>query len=162
MNSIDQFEDRASSRRGQHEGEPSGKLCDRLSRTRDASQRQLPTDQDYAVSTREYQIDPSSPKPAPAAARPVLERGQKQRQRQKQPHRCAEVDRSLHISSRRIKIMRFRPANIRLINRRSKLPRLLLALSSNNYKSKDNNKNHPSDVQVLTGSLHIRETLHKS
>ena len=38
-------------------------------------------------------------------------------------------------SSRRIKIMRFRPANIRLINRRSKLPRLRLALSSEN----DNN-----------------------
>jgi len=33
-------------------------------------------------------------------------------------------------SSRRITIMRFRPANIRLINRRSYLPRLLLALSS--------------------------------
>ena len=32
-------------------------------------------------------------------------------------------------SSRRIMIMRFRPANIRLINRRSNLPRLLLALS---------------------------------
>jgi hypothetical protein len=32
-------------------------------------------------------------------------------------------------SSRRIMIMRFRPANIRLINRRSKLLRLLLALS---------------------------------
>src|ERR1039458_5834973 len=99
MNSIDQFEDRASSRRGQHEGEPSRELCDRLSRTRGASQRQLPTDQDYAVSTREYQIDQSSPKPAPAAARPVLEKQQKRRQRQKQPHRCAEVDTSLHISS---------------------------------------------------------------
>ncbi len=35
-------------------------LCDRLSRTRDNSQRQLPTDQDYAVSTREYQTDQSS------------------------------------------------------------------------------------------------------
>ena len=58
--------------------------------------------------------------------------------------------------------MRFRPANIRLINRRQNLPRLLLALSSNNDKSKDNNKNNPSDVQVLTGSLHIREPLHKS
>jgi hypothetical protein len=34
-------------------------------------------------------------------------------------------------SSRRIKIMRLRPANIRLINRRSLLRRLLLALSSN-------------------------------
>ena len=44
-------------------------------------------------------------------------------------------------SSRRIKIMRFRPANIRLINRRSNLPRLLLALSSKNDKG--NNKNNP-------------------
>jgi len=47
--------------------------------------------------------------------------------------------------------MRFRPANIRLINRRSKLPRLLLALSSNNDRSKDNNRNNPIDVQRLTG-----------
>jgi len=47
-------------------------------------------------------------------------------------------------SSRRIKIMRFRPANIRLINRRYYLPRLLLALSSNSDKSKDNNKTTPS------------------
>jgi hypothetical protein len=52
--------------------------------------------------------------------------------------------------------MRFRPANIRLINRRSKLPRLLLALLSNNGKSNNNGKNNPSDVQELTGSLHIR------
>jgi len=59
-------------------------------------------------------------------------------------------------SSRRIKIMRFRPANIRLINRRQNLPRLLLALSSNNGKNKDNDKNNPIDVQELTGSLHIR------
>ena len=58
--------------------------------------------------------------------------------------------------------MRFRPANIRLINRRSHLPRLLLALSSINDKSKDNNKNNPTDVQELTGSLHIREALNKS
>jgi len=57
--------------------------------------------------------------------------------------------------------MRFRPANIRLINRRSLLPWLLLALSSNKGKSKDNNKNNPIDVQRLTGSLHIREGLHK-
>jgi hypothetical protein len=47
-------------------------------------------------------------------------------------------------------IMRLRRANIRLINRRSKLPRLLLALSSNN-KSNDNNKNNPTDVPRLTG-----------
>ena len=59
-------------------------------------------------------------------------------------------------SSRRIKIMRFRPANIRLINRRSNLPRLLLALFSINGKSNDNDKNNPADVQRLTGSLHIR------
>jgi hypothetical protein len=59
-------------------------------------------------------------------------------------------------SSRRIKIMRFRPANIRLINRRSNLPRLLLALSSTNGKSNNNDKNNPEDVQRLTGSLHIR------
>jgi hypothetical protein len=37
----------------------------------------------------------------------------------------------------------------------------LLALSSNNNKNKDNYKNNPSDVQVLTGSLHIREPLNK-
>jgi hypothetical protein len=55
--------------------------------------------------------------------------------------------------------MRFRPANIRLINRRSNLPRLLLALFSNN--DKDNSKNNPTDVQRLTGSLHIREALIK-
>jgi hypothetical protein len=38
-------------------------------------------------------------------------------------------------------IMRFRPANIRLINRRLNLTRLLLALSS---KSNDNNKHYPA------------------
>ncbi len=45
--------------------------------------------------------------------------------------------------------MRFRPANIRLINRRPNLPRLLLALSSNNSNNKnnDNDKNNPTDVQ---------------
>jgi hypothetical protein len=53
-------------------------------------------------------------------------------------------------------IMRLRHANIRLINRRSKLPRLLLALPSKNGKSNNNDKNNPSDVQELTGSLHIR------
>jgi hypothetical protein len=52
--------------------------------------------------------------------------------------------------------MRFRPANIRLINRRPNLPRLLLALSSIDDKSNDNSKNNPTDSQVLTGSLHIR------
>ena len=56
-------------------------------------------------------------------------------------------------SSRRIMIMRFRPANIRLINRRSLLPRLLLALSSR--RGDDDVKNTPRSV-VLTRSLHIR------
>src|SRR5215469_12514781 len=59
-------------------------------------------------------------------------------------------------SSRRIMIMRFRPANIRLINRRSKLPRLLLALYSE--KGKGNYKNKPTDHADLTRSLHIRAT----
>ena len=49
--------------------------------------------------------------------------------------------------------MRLRPANIRLINRRLNLPRLLLALSSTNGKSNDNDKNKisPTDTQGLTG-----------
>ena len=59
-------------------------------------------------------------------------------------------------SSRRIMIMRLRHANIRLINRRSNLPRLLLALCSTNGKSNGNNKNDPTDSRQLTGSLHIR------
>jgi hypothetical protein len=58
-------------------------------------------------------------------------------------------------------IMRFRPANIRLINRRSILPRLLLALSSKEETNNDNDKNNPTDVQRLTGSLHIREALRR-
>ena len=62
-------------------------------------------------------------------------------------------------SSRRITIMRFRPLNIRLINRRSNLPRLLLALSSKNNKSNNNDKNNPTVVQQLTGSLHVRAPL---
>jgi len=59
-------------------------------------------------------------------------------------------------SSRRIMIMRFRPANIRLINRRSKLLRLLLALSSG--KENANDQNNPTDLAQLTRSLHIRPT----
>ena len=56
--------------------------------------------------------------------------------------------------------MRFRPANIRLINRRSKLPRLLLALSLNNGKGNDKYKykNQPTVVQRLTG-LHIKQVV---
>ena len=93
MSNSTKFEERASSSRSTHEGEPSESLCDRLSRTRDTSQRQLPTDQDYAVSTREYQTDQSSLKHASTAACPVLEKQQKQLQRQKQPHRVAGMDR---------------------------------------------------------------------
>src|SRR5271154_5354844 len=97
MKSIAQLEHRASSSRSKHEGESSFGLCDRRSRTRDNSQRQLPTDQDYAVSTREYQTDQSSLKTAPAAARSVLEKRQKQRQQQKQPHKLRRLTGSLHI-----------------------------------------------------------------
>jgi hypothetical protein len=89
MNDVTHLEHSASSSRGSHEGEPSIALCDRLSRTRVNSQRQLPTDHDYAVPTREYQTDQSSLKPAQAAARPVL--GEQQKQRQK-IHRSAVVD----------------------------------------------------------------------
>ena len=89
MQSAIQFEDRVSRSRSKHEGESSAEVCDRLSRTREVSQRQLPTDHD-------------------------------------------------------------RPANISLINRRHYLPRLLLTLSL-----KDKNKNHPTDLQLLTGSHHI-------
>ena len=96
MNADIHLEHRAGSSQGKHEGEPSLGLCDRLDRTRDNSQRQLPTDHDYAVPTREYQTDQSSLKTAPTAARSVFGKG-KQRQRQKQPHYCAELTRSLHI-----------------------------------------------------------------
>jgi hypothetical protein len=90
MNDATHLEHSASSSRGKHEGESSIALCDRLSRTRANSQRQLPTDHDYAVPTREYQTDQSSLKSAPTAARPVL--GKQQKQRQKQNHRFAGVD----------------------------------------------------------------------
>ena len=60
MNITANFEHRADSSQSKHEGEPSFALCDRLSRIRDNSQRQLPTDHDYAVPTREYQTDQSS------------------------------------------------------------------------------------------------------
>src|SRR5450631_928728 len=56
-------------------------------------------------------------------------------------------------SSRRIMIMRFRPANIRLINRRSNLARLLRALSSGKENA---NHQNPTDFAQLTRSLHIR------
>src|ERR1017187_2921820 len=95
MKNAVQIEHRASSSRSKHEGESSFGLCDRLSRTRDNSQRQLPTDQDYAVSTREYQTDQSSLKSAPTAARSILEIRRKQRQQQ--THRVHRLTRSLPI-----------------------------------------------------------------
>jgi hypothetical protein len=52
--------------------------------------------------------------------------------------------------------MRPRHANIRLIHRRSNLPRLLLALPSESGKSNNKSKNNPIDAQALTGPLHIR------
>ena len=90
MNINANFEHRAGSSQDKHEGESSLGLCDRLDRTRDNSQRQLPTDHDYAVPTREYQTDQSSIKTAPAAARSVLEKTQ--RQLQKHPHRFLSID----------------------------------------------------------------------
>jgi hypothetical protein len=90
MNINANFEHRAGSSQDKHEGESSLGLCDRLDRTRDNSQRQLPTDHDYAVPTREYQTDQSSIKTAPAAARSVLEKTQ--RQLQKHLHRFRRVD----------------------------------------------------------------------
>ena len=93
MNSNAQFEGRASRSRSKHEGESSYALCDRLSRTRDFSQRQLPTDHDYAVSTREYQTDLSSPK----LLWLLLALPSKKGKKQKPPPQSVEVDRSLHI-----------------------------------------------------------------
>jgi hypothetical protein len=90
LNNAIQLEDKVSRSRSKHEGESSAEICDRLSRTRVRSQRQLPTDHDYAVPTREYQLDQSSPLPATAAADPVLDRKK----------RLAHLDRSLHINFR--------------------------------------------------------------
>jgi hypothetical protein len=90
MNGATLLGDRASSSLSKHEGEPSFALCDRLDRTRANSQRQLPTDHDYAVPTREYQADQSSLKSAQTAARSVLRK--RQRQQQIQPRRSRPVD----------------------------------------------------------------------
>jgi hypothetical protein len=91
MNRATHLEHRASSSRSKHEGESSFAPCDRLDRTRANSQRQIPTDHDYAVPTREYQTDQSSLKPALAAARSELAKRQEPLQRQ--PHRIRGVDR---------------------------------------------------------------------
>jgi hypothetical protein len=103
MNINANFEHRAGSSQDKHEGESSLGLCDRLDRTRDNSQRQLPTDHDYAVPTREYQTDQSSLKTAPAAARSVLEKSKDNYKNI--PTDFAVLTRSLHIrgKSRNIK-----------------------------------------------------------
>src|SRR5258707_6043023 len=90
MNIVANLEHGASSSRGKHEGESSFALCDRLSRTRDNSQRQLPTDHDYAVPTREYQTDQSSLN-LPRLLLALSSR-KRQRQLQKHPHRLRRVD----------------------------------------------------------------------
>ena len=90
MNSANQFEDRASSSRSKHDGESSSLLCDRLSRTRDSSQRQLPTDHDYAVPTREYQLESIVAITSTVAADSVLEKANAKR---KPPQRFEDVDR---------------------------------------------------------------------
>jgi len=90
MNADIHLEHRASSSQDKHEGESSLGLCDRLDRTRDNSQRQLPTDHDYAVPTREYQTDQSSLKTAPTAARSVF--GKRKLKPPKQTHRSHPVD----------------------------------------------------------------------
>ena len=90
MKHATNLEHRASSSWSKHEGESSLGLCDRLDRTRDNSQRQLPTDHDYAVPTREYQTDQSSLKTAPTAARSVF--GKSKRKPPKQTHRSRPVD----------------------------------------------------------------------
>jgi hypothetical protein len=97
MNSNAQFEGSASRSRSKHEGESSYALCDRPSRTRDTSQRQLPTDHDYALPTREYQTDQSSPKPAPTAAGPVLENGKSNNNDKNNSTDKRELTGSLHI-----------------------------------------------------------------
>ena len=97
MNNSTKLEDRASSSLSTHEGETSESLCDRLDRTRDTSQRQLPTDQDYAVSTREYQTDQSSLKHAPTVAGPVLEKHKGNYNDKNQPTNSQGWTGSLHI-----------------------------------------------------------------
>jgi len=57
-------------------------------------------------------------------------------------------------------IMRFRPANIRLINRHSKLLRLLLALSSGK-ESNDNDKTTPLLSRVDTVTPYQAESLNE-
>jgi hypothetical protein len=89
MNIVANFEYRAGGSRSKHEGESSLALCDRLSRARVNSQRQLPTDHDYAVPTREYQTDQSSLKPPRLL--PALS-SRKSKDNYKNTHRLRRVD----------------------------------------------------------------------
>jgi hypothetical protein len=88
VNKAIQFEDTVSRSRSKNEGESSAEVCDRPDLTRGSSQRQLPTDHDYAVSTREYQLDQSSP----LLPRLLLTLSSLNK---RPPH----LDRSLHITS---------------------------------------------------------------
>jgi hypothetical protein len=64
--------------------------------TRAFSPRQLPTDHDYAVPTREYQTDQSSQK----LPRPLLALPSKNFNNNSKTHECiADLTRSLHIRS---------------------------------------------------------------
>ena len=93
MNGATHLEHRASSRLSKHEGESSFALCDRLDRTRANSQRQLPTDHDYAVPTREYQTDQSSLN----LPRLPLALSSRKNKRKLQTTDVPELTRSLHI-----------------------------------------------------------------
>lgn len=88
MNADIHLEHRAGSSQDKHEGESSFALCDRLDRTRDNSQRQLPTDHDYAVPTREYQTDQSSLN----LPRLPLALSSRKSKRKTTNHRCRRVD----------------------------------------------------------------------
>jgi hypothetical protein len=108
MNIVANFEHRASSSRGKHEGESSFALCDRLYRTRDNSQRQLPTDHDYAVPTREYQTDRSSLN----LPRLPLALSSRKSKRKLQTTDVAELTRSLHISAMRSLTLNREPCGV--------------------------------------------------
>jgi hypothetical protein len=97
MNSAHQFEDSASRSRSKHEGESSQGLCDRLSRTRDFSQRQLPTDHDYAVPTREYQTDQSSLSNLPRLLLALSSKNGKDNNNKNNPTDVQRLTGSLHI-----------------------------------------------------------------
>ena len=90
MISVAHPEHRASSSLSRNVGEPSFALCDRLCQTRANSQRQLPTDHDYAVPTREYQTDQSSLNLPRLLL--VLSSGKEKRKLPKQSHGSRTVD----------------------------------------------------------------------